>query len=133
MNINPLERISNRNDLECPGDTIPYNCTIVSNSEFVHLIWRVTLPGLVPIKITYVDVQNGSNVSSFNSNIIATSLEQYSQDQYISSRLELTIQANFSIDQTQLECSIGNIGNDSVVTEIDSSGKLFQILRPTWV
>ena len=119
--ITPLERITSRNDIECPGDIIPYNCSIQSNSETIHLTWRVTLPGQAPINITYHNSSNLNSVDILN-NFIKTSFDQYMNDEYIESTLNLTVVANVPINQTQLECFIEELGNDSVYVSVDISG-----------
>ena len=119
VQIIPIERIVSRSDIECPGDIIPYNCSIQSNSETVHLTWRVILPGQMPINITlYPNVTiDGVNFNSY----IAASITGFRSDEFIHSTLEVTVQPDISTDQIMLECSIEDLGNDSVTVLINTS------------
>ena len=121
--ITELQRITSKENIECPGDSIPYNCSIHSNSETIHLIWRVTLPGQMPFNITYGHYTNLNSVDSLNY-FITTTLTQYISDEYIESTLNMTVVADIPINQTQLECFIGDLGNNSVYVSVNISGKL---------
>lgn len=110
-------------EIECPGDTISYNCSIQSNSETLHLTWQVLLPEQSPINITHY--KNASIPSDLHnlSGIINSTLTDFSSGQYIESALVLTIVADITINQTQLSCIIDNIGNDTVHVFVNKSGK----------
>ena len=110
VSIIPLERIVSRDDIECPGDIIPYNCSIQSNSETVHLTWRVTIPGQTPVYITYYNATD--NDTSLN-DYITTSVTGFESDRYIHSTLKITVYRGISMDQIMLECSINELGNES--------------------
>ncbi len=120
VTIIPLERNVSRDDIECPGDIIPYNCSIESNSETVRLTWRVTLPGQTPFNVTY-DGEFG-NRTSLNS-YISTSLTGFRSDEFIHSTLEVTVQPDIPTDQIMLECSIGDLGNQITTVLINTSGE----------
>ena len=121
VKINPLQR---KTEIECPGDTISYNCSIQSNSEALHLTWQVVLPEQSSINITHYEntsiIRDLNNLSSF----INTTLTEFNSDQYIESILVLTVVANVPINQTQLNCIIDNIGNDTVQVFVNKSGKI---------
>ena len=120
VEIIPLDRIVSRNDIECPGDTIPYNCSIQSNSEAVHLTWHLTLPGDTSISFTYPNGSvNGTNLNSY----ITTFLTGFESDEFIHSTFELVVQPGIPTDQIMVECSIGDLGN-SIIIHINTSGKL---------
>ena len=114
VEIIPLDRGEN---IECPGDIILYNCSIQSNSEAVHLTWRVTLPGEIPISITYPNPS-----ISFNSTYITTSLTGFRSDEFIHSTLEVSLQPDILTEEIMIECSIGDLGNDTAIIDITESG-----------
>lgn len=111
-------------DIECPGDVLTYNCSIRSNSENLHLIWRVTLPGDILIHTMYnmtSALQDRNTLSTF----ISTSLESYTDDKYIESLLFYTIQASDpSLQTATLECFITGLGNASVDIISSAAGLL---------
>lgn len=111
-----------RSDIECPEDIVPFNCSIQSNSETLHLIWRVNVPGQVPINITYDNISSLYEVDFFN-NIISTSLQAFESDNYIESTLELTLSRSVSTNRTRVGCIIDSLGNDSILVTIDSKGE----------
>ena len=111
----------NRPEVDCPGDTISYLCTIfVSNSEVVNLMWRVYFPRLMPINITYDSTSKLDNVDYLSMNISST-LTHFSNES-IESVILLTVLRNVSMNGTKLTCSITDFINDTVVVNIDSSG-----------
>ncbi len=81
----------------------------------------------MPINITYDNTSTLDDVNNLNS-FITTSLDQYRNDEYAESTLQLTLQANVPTNQTKLECTIGNIGNDSVFKFVNSSGEWGKII-----
>ena len=111
------------NDIDCPGDIIPFNCSIQSNSETVHLVWRVTLPNQSPLNITYDSSSVLHAVNSLN-HFINVSLIRFESDEYVESTLAIVLQSNISADQTKLECIIHNLGNDSISLSVNSSGMI---------
>ena len=118
-----MERIVSRDDIECPGDIIPYNCSILSNSESVHLTWNITLPGSL-LNITYyggLEFDNGSDLNSY----ISTSLTGFMSDEYIHSTLTIRVDPNIipDTDQIMLNCSIGDLGFDISSVDINTSSK----------
>lgn len=127
--ITPLERIVSRSDIECPGDRIPYNCSILSNSETIHLTWLVKFPGQPPMNITYDISSSLRNIDILNS-AISTSLERFESDKYIESTLEVMLRANLPTNQTKIDCTINDLGNDSVLVNVNSTGERMQLVRP---
>lgn len=111
-------------DIDCPGDFISYNCSIQSNSEYLHLTWRVTVPGFVPINITYdefSDVYEEENLNGF----ISTTLLEYMSDEYVESSLLLSIDDNFTTDAINfitVECFIEDLGSDADIVTFNISG-----------
>ena len=116
VKIIPLEHVMFTSNILCPGDIIPYNCSIQSNSETVHLTWRVTIPGEMPINITYYNITDEiTNLNSF----ITTTITDFRSDMLIHSMLEVSVAI---ADQILLECSIDDLQNDSTTVVINTSG-----------
>ena len=120
--ITPLERNVSEEGIECPGDIIPYNCSIQSNSEMVHLIWRVTLPGQISQAVIYNGIENLDNRSSLNS-YISTYLTAFKSNEFILSTLEITVVSDIPANGIMLECLIDALGNDSTFVFINTSSK----------
>ena len=118
--ILPLERNVSRKDIECPGDVIPFHCIVQSNSETVHLKWRVTLPGQMPVNVTY-DATSSMSADHLNK-YITTELTAFESDVYAGSLLLLTLQADSDANQTIVECLIVDLANDSLNVYVNSSG-----------
>ncbi len=116
-----------RSDIDCPGDTISYNCSILSNSETVQLIWSVEIPGLVPITITYDNssVLNSSDNLAMN---ISSILLSYINDTYIHSMIILTVLRDVKINGTKLKCAIDNLENIATTLFVNTSG-IFMVVR----
>ena len=110
-----------RSDIECPGDVLSYNCSIQSNSETVHLVWRVTIPDTMPVNVTYDSTSTTSELYVLNDHI-STTLRDFVDNEYIESILYLTIVADVPLNETKLECFIGTIGNDTVYVTVNTSG-----------
>ena len=119
VNITRLPRNVARPDIECPGDTIPFLCSVDSNSETVQLRWLVTFPGQETITILYST--NESTVDRLDGNI-TTILTRYERDAYIESLLELTVLQNVSMNGTILECKSEDLSNEVIVVEVNTSG-----------
>ena len=110
----------NRPEIDCPGDTISYLCTIfVSNSEVVNLMWRVYFPRLMPINITYNSTSKLDNVDYLSMNISST-LTRFSNEN-IESVIVLTVLRN-SMNGTKLTCSITDFINDTANLNVDTTG-----------
>ena len=121
--IIPLERNVSRNDTECPGDTIPYICSIWSNSDKLQLTWRVILPGQQPLNITYHGTSNYNDVDFLN-DFVTTSLTQFTNDQYIESMLTFIVSNDISTNWTvRLECLIEDLNSTMVYVTINLSGR----------
>ena len=121
VTITSLERIVSRSDIECPGDIIPFNCFIESNSETVHLTWRVTLPTGMIVDITHDNTSSINDLYLLN-NFTTSILTRFMNNQYIESSLNITVLDIFLINQTKIECLIGQLDNDTVRVSVDTSG-----------
>ena len=120
VSILPLERMVSRDDIECPDDIIPYNCSIQSNSETVNLTWHVFIPNMLPLNVTY---SNGSSQMINLTNYITTSVTGFQSDEYIHSVLMVRVYAGIPTYEIILQCSINGLGNDTRVVFVNSSGK----------
>ena len=110
--------------INCPGDTITYNCSVLSNSEMVHLTWHITFPGLAPITITY-DNSSLINVVDYLGLNVSATLLRYIPDQYIESVIKFTLLKNVTMNGTLLECSVSpSLDNDTTFVLVNTSGKV---------
>ena len=119
-------RYAAREGIDCPGDTVYYNCSILSNSENVHLYWNVTFPGLMPISIFYDNTSN-VNIMDYWSMNISSILLDYRSEEYIESIIVLTVLQNFSMNGTEVICGITDLINESVIVQLDTSSMLIRI------
>ena len=112
----------NRPDIDCPGDTISYLCTIFvsNNSDLVKLFWRVKFSGLMPINITYDSTSKLESVDYLSMNISST-LTHFSNES-IESVIVLTVLRNVSINGTKLTCSFFDSTNDTAIVNINTPG-----------
>ena len=126
-----LEINTSRDDIDCPGDTISYNCFIVSNTETPHLIWNITLPGLTPISFTYDSTSTLYDIHHLDTNITVTLTElntftttEFINEEHIASIIVITVLKNVTMNGTNLECSIANLDSDSTVLFVNTSGMI---------
>lgn len=121
-----ISPIHTQDDIDCPGDILPYRCVLQSNSETLHLIWRVTLPGQVPVAIKYDMTSDNNSINNLTGGI-STILTQYNMSvEYIESTVMLTVDNNVSkTNQTLLECIIMDLANKSLIVIVNSSGNKF--------
>ena len=120
VSLIPLERTALRDDLDCPGDIIPYDCSFSSNSETLHLTWQVIIPGQAPINITYDGSENLHQATRLNS-FVSTSLTRFTSDEFISSTLHIMVDS--STNMIELQCSMDEDHNTSELVFINSSSK----------
>ena len=117
----PLQPNVSRMDIMCPGDMISYRCSVYSNSENVQLMWLVTLPQENSVMILY---NNLSDVNSVNhlSVGITSKLTQFTNDQFITSELELSVLRGVSRNGTLIECTSEGLDSESQVVFVNTSG-----------
>ena len=117
-----LSRNNSREEIECPGDTISYVCSVQSNSETVQLKWLVTFPGLDTITFLHVNASDEGMVEYLNMNISSTLIE-YRSDEFIESEIVLTVLQNISMNGTILECQSEHLANQSVIVNVNTAGQ----------
>ncbi len=117
-----LDEFSRSADIECPGDTISYNCSILSNSEAVHLVWRITFPDTMPISITYDNESILDDIDYLRQDT-SSILTTYRSDEYIESILIFTLITIDILNGTEVECKIGDLDEMTVTLFINSSGE----------
>ena len=122
VTLSIIEKNSTYNDIDCPGDTILYNCSIESNSENIHLTWTIKFPGFVPIEITYNSTSIPGDVDYLDMNISVKLIDFMYQD-IIQSTLLLTQLNKIPMNGTEVQCSIAPVlANDTVTVFINTSG-----------
>ena len=82
----------------------------------------------MPINITYDNSSSLNSVDDLN-DFIATTLTQYSRDECIESTLFLMVLENVRANQTEVQCFIKDLGNDSSVIFINTSGMKMILLK----
>ncbi len=122
VSLNLLEKDTVRSDIDCPGDTLSYNCSIQSNSENVHLTWTITLPDNIPIVITYDSISMLNESNYFDENI-TTILTDFRSDEYIESVITVTFLGNVSLNESRIECNIADLSSESILVLVVTSGK----------
>ena len=125
-----MEINTSRDDIYCPGDTISYNCSILSNTETPHLIWSVTLPGLTPINLTYDSTSTLHDTVYLEMNISATLTGRtttattiFVNEEYIESIIVITVLKNVTMNETIVDCRIADLDSDSAVVFVNTAGK----------
>ena len=121
VTLSPLERNITRTDIECPGDLIPYNCSVLSNSEEVQLTWEVTFPDQTCFSITYDNSFMPNTTDDLGANITSV-LARYTSDEYIESLLVVTVLKNASMNGTLVKCRSETLDHKMVFVHVNISG-----------
>lgn len=104
--------------IDCPEDTKIYSCSIISNTEDLHLQWEVYFPDGTFETVTYNSSSGtfhdlGKNVTS---TLIAVDVGKGSMESTIELR-------NFyTMNGTVVNCSIGSLNHKSVTIFVNASG-----------
>ena len=123
VTIVPFDRNVSRSDIECPGDTLSYQCSIQSNSESVRLNWQIFFPGENSVNITY-DNSSMANQLHFLGRGITTVLSRYIADVLVESILMLTVLRDVDImNGTIIECSSGDLDSLMINVYVNTSGE----------
>lgn len=122
ISLYPLQRTTSRQDIECPGDTIPYRCSVQSNSENVQLEWRVTLPDNASVIMRlFIDDSEVNDTIYLPWNVTAT-LTQYIVDEKVESEIVFTVLRNVSINGTRVECHSEALDSEVATINVNTSG-----------
>lgn len=129
MSITADERNNSRADIECPGDTISYNCSIMTNSPDPELIWTVSVPGDVPRTIIY-NSSNSAMTDRFIMDLgISSTLISMSMTDvlnyvvtYIDANIEFTVQNGVTLRESMLQCGIRDLNDDTILVSVNISG-----------
>ena len=127
VNLVLLERDTSRSDIDCPGDTLSYRCSVVSNSETVQLTWRVTLPGMMPVNITYDNTSIPNTVDTAFGNNITTTLTNFTADLYIESTNVFTVLRDVTMNGTEIACISAHLDDNSTTVFVNISGAKFTL------
>ena len=117
-----MDRNFARDDINCPGDTTSYRCSVMSNSETVQLTWRVTLPGMMPVNITYDSTSLPNTQDTSFGYSITTMLTNFTMDTYIESTIVFTVLSDLAMNGTMLECISENLDDFLTMVFINISG-----------
>ena len=121
--MNLLERNTAKLDIDCPGDTIIYNCSIHSNSEMVHLVWNIILPDFMPLTVIYDNTSILNKIDSLDISFL-TMVTNYNSGEYIESIIFFNVLGNITRSGTLLECSISDLDTESLTIFENISCKL---------
>ena len=108
-------------DIDCPGDTLTYNCSIESNSETLHLTWNITFPEEIPIDFTFNSTSILFTWYDWDIGVRAV-LTGYSDQEYVNSTIIFTLMNNITLNGTELECSITDLGSETAILYTNTSG-----------
>ena len=123
VSLIPHERNTSGHEIDCPGDTLSYNCSIQSNSEMLNLTWKVITPGQRSVNITYDASSELGQVTTLN-DFTVTSLTEYTVDESISSILEITV--DLSAKTITLQCFTPLL-QSTLALAINSSGMFTKV------
>ena len=128
MDLEFLENEMILEAIDCPGDTISYNCSIKSNTEDLHLLWTVEFPDTVwsTIEMIYDSLMNLGDVNLLDMDVSTTLLEI--KEGFIQSSITLTV-LNDSMNGTTVKCSIADLDSVVVTILINTSSKPIAIVQ----
>ncbi len=121
VSLQLIERSTARADIDCPGDVISYNCSILSNIETLYLIWIITFPGLMPISIVYDNTSLLNTMNELGMNV-SSRITAFESDEYIESELEFTVLRDVLQNGAILECILADLDNKTVSISVNISG-----------
>ncbi len=116
-----MESTKELEEIDCPGDTVSYNCSVTSNTEVLHLTWSVEFPDLLPINITYFyyDDRSLGGIDMLDMDISAALIDF--REGYVESSITLVVFKS-SMNGTIVKCSIADLDRDMVTIVINTSG-----------
>ena len=79
--------------IDCPGEAEIFNCSILSNSEYIYLTWEIVFPGETPVEFTFDNSSTQNVTMDYGTGVppISAVFTKYSRDEYIESILLLTL------------------------------------------
>ncbi len=115
-----------RPDIECPGDVISFNCSVVTNSENPQLAWQGTLPNNeISDGITFNSSSAPGPIDLGFARITLTEVMNLSTLVVsIESTFELILLSDIPLNQTLLQCYSENLDNASLYVNVNSSGNV---------
>jgi hypothetical protein len=123
LQLNLADQHKRSMDMDCPGDTLSYNCSIKSNTEELQLMWNITYPDNTQIAIMYDQYSTIGAINKLEKNITASLLRYNSLDGYIESWLNLTVlEVDKNIDGTTVECRIRDLDFEDDTLSIRIAG-----------
>lgn len=113
-----MQEVNTTSPIDCPEDIKTYNCSIISNTEYLHITWGLYFPDGRSEAITFDHLSSPGDVHDLDQNITSTLLEY--RDGYIESTLEL--RSIYSQNGTMVNCSVGDLSYDVAVIFVNASG-----------
>ena len=123
VTISPLVRNVSRSDIECPGDSISYRCSIQSNSEYIELTWKILFPDGNSVNFTYNNTSTTNQLEVLGHRTITTVLSSYIPEVYAESILTLTVLEGVDMNGTEIECSSSELNSSAVKVYFNTSGE----------
>ncbi len=120
VNLQLLESNMSRSDIDCPGDTISYICTVQSGSPSIQLEWIISFFERKTRGVLYNNrsILQDQTVLDFNTRTSLVSSERG----YLESVLIFTLATGVTLNGTELECGIDNIDSETDTVSVNKSG-----------
>ncbi len=127
VNLNRTRRTSS---VDCPGDTISYECSVVSDRSPLFLTWIITFPnnlGLIPITITY---NMSSTINSTSTFPMDTSIRFTDMGAvYLVSAISFSNLIDDGLVGTEIQCKREDAEMMTKILQLVTIGKLYIISR----
>lgn len=116
-----LEELARESSMiDCPGEIIAYNCSILSNTENLLLTWIIDFPENLSLTITYDIFSFIGDMDDLGWNV-TTTLTYYTDD-YIESKLEIMVPKSAEINRTKVECRFEDLDFDTITVYVILEG-----------
>ncbi len=110
-----------RSDIECPGDIIPYVCSVQSNSENIMLTWLITFPGRDLIRKLYTNFSDAERLHVLDMNV-TTVVTNNEKGDFIESVVKITVLPNVSMNGTLVECRSEDLDSEIATVYVNTTG-----------